>query len=57
MGMERKEAMEKARRMPAPFSPCDFILTNKEPGVFSLINKCVTANEPLRQSWGPFFSL
>ena len=57
MGMERKEAMEKARRMPAPCSPCDFILTNKEPGVFSLINKCVTANKPLRQSWGPFFSL
>lgn len=32
MGIERKEAMEKAKRMLEPFSPRGLILTDKELG-------------------------
>lgn len=47
MGIERREAMEKVKRVLEPFSPCVLILKNL--ARFVLINRCVTVSKSLKQ--------
>lgn len=55
MGIERKDAMEKAKRMLKLFFLCGLILQIKNLAGFVLFNRCVTVNKSLKQPWGPVY--